>query len=536
MIDILRQFFKSYFLDILLKIKKYRTFPTKEEKSFCDFLKNRLNLSKESNQKILVEGGLIGYGPNYFFRLLTLIDLYINKYNLSPEIMFHGFPTQYNKAKALLREFNLKNYIYSKGSLWLFIQSYFYSIFIFYKINLKNIELKYLKYKNIQIGDFIIDSYLKQYNSPHKNKEIFKFIFESIYLVNFYKKLLNPKIYKIVLVTHTQYVEYGIFARVAFYNNIVVVETTDMQILVSNPFEANKIKYPSFHSSLREMINKQILDINNKEEFLFKSKKHLEDRLNGKFNQYDLKEAYRNKKIYSDLELRKTLNIQNKNPFIFIMAHVFSDAPLSIGENMLFDDYYEWIIFTIKEASLNKNINFIVKPHPSSYIYKEDGIVKNLISEFNLSNIYLAPEDFNTFSLKDLAKTIITARGTVGIEYTSLGIPVILAGDTFYSDFGFTIEPKTKEEYKKVLLNLNNTITLTSFQIDMALMIYGIFSNLNNLENDIITTEVLNYVWGMNGYEVNTNLAYEIITNNLKNFDFRKLSYLSIANEIELFI
>ena len=77
--------------------------------------------------------------------------------------------------------------------------------------------------------------------------------------------------------------------------------------------------------------------------------------------------------MYNIPVIISTLKINNKKPFVFILAHVFSDAPLSIGETMLFSDYYDWLIFTIKQAGLNKDINWIVKPHPSSYIYNEDG-------------------------------------------------------------------------------------------------------------------------------------------------------------------
>ena len=48
----------------------------------------------------------------------------------------------------------------------------------------------------------------------------------------------------------------------------------------------------------------------------------------------------------------------------------------------------------------------------------------------------------------------MTVRGTVGCELACYGIPVITAGNGRYSDEGFTIDPKSKEELYKYIENL----------------------------------------------------------------------------------
>lgn len=535
MIKVLLSFLKHYFLNIFNK-KIYLNL-SENENIFINLLKKEFIFKNETENKILLEGDLIKAGPNYFFRLISLANLYSIKHNLSIDFIFNGYKNYYPKELELCKNIGLKNFIFSRNlfSLKPLFVSYFRSILIYYKHIYQNVDLKYLKYKDIEIGDFIIDSYLKahgiDYSSRYKDIKIFKFIFESIYLVNFYNKILDPNIYKIIIVTHTQYINYGILARLAYKRNIQVIETTDMALLISSPFDKNKVKYPSYHSSLRKMIKTKIINIKNQEEFILKSKINLENRLSGNSKQYDLVAAYSNKKIYSDKELRKVLNISNKNPFVFILAHVFSDAPLSIGENMLFSDYYNWLSFTIKQASLNKNINWIVKPHPSSYVYNEDGIVKEIISNLELDNVFLSPDDFNTSSIKNLAKAIVTARGTAGIEYSCLGIPVILSGDTFYSSFGFTVEPNNKVEYKQILNELPNINDLSQEDINNALIVYGCFIEFSGLENDlIITSELLNNIWGMSGTKIDIENAYAIINSNIKQFGATSWTHLKLAN------
>lgn len=539
MIRVLLSLIKQYVLNIFNR-KTILNLSANEEK-FINLLKKEYVFENIGKNRILIEGDLIKAGPNYFFRLLSLANLFNNKYNLSVDIVFNNYRNNVLKEISMCKKIGLLNFIFTKNifSIKLLLISYFKSVLVYYKYIHSDMELKNLKYMDVKVGDFIIDSYLKfygiDYSSSYKNSKIFELIFESVYLINFYNTTIDPNIYKIIIVTHTQYIHYGIMARVAYKKNIQVIETTDMALLLSDPHNNNKIKYPSYHSSLRSMIKERILNIKNKDEFIANSRMNLNNRLNGKFKQYDLVAAYSNKKVYSDSELRHVLKINNKKPFVFIMAHVFSDAPLSLGETMLFSDYYDWLIFTIRQASLNKDVNWVVKPHPSSYVYDEDGIVKKIISDLELDNIFLSPEDFNTSSIQNLAKAIITARGTVGIEYSCLGIPVILSGDAFYSAFGFTVEPNSKMEYERILKQLPSINCLSQNNISDAFLVYGSFIDLSCLENDpIITSEILNKVWGTNGHQVDIDAAYFTINNNIKQFGASSWSHLKLANSVNI--
>lgn len=538
-VRVLLSLIKHYLLNIFNRNVNIKL--SVNEKNFIDLLKKEYEFENIGKNRILMEGDLIKAGPNYFFRLLSLANLFSKKYNLSIDIAFNNYRNNCLKEISMCKKLGLSNFIFTKkiSSIKLLLLSYFGSVFVYFKYLYSNTELKKLRYVDVKIGDFIIDSYLKSYgidcSSTYKDSKIFELIFESVYLINFYNKIIDPDIYKIIIVTHTQYVYYGILARVSYKKGIQVIETTDAVLLLSNPRNNDKIKYPSYHSSLMSMIKARILNLEDKEEFIKNSKKNLDARLSGEFNQYDLIAAYNNKKVYSDSELRHTLKINNKKPFVFILAHVFSDAPLSIGETMLFSDYYDWLIFTIKQAGLNKDINWIVKPHPSSYIYNEDGIVKKIISDLKLDNIFLSPEDFNTSSIQNLAKAIVTARGTAGIEYSCLGIPVILSGNTFYSGFGFTKEPNSKIEYEQILSRLPNIDGLSQINISDALLVYGSFVDLSHLENDpIITSEMLNNVWGANGYQVDIDKAYLAINNNIRRFGASSWSHLRLANSVNI--
>jgi hypothetical protein len=81
--------------------------------------------------------------------------------------------------------------------------------------------------------------------------------------------------------------------------------------------------------------------------------------------QIDVKAAYADKHQYSLIELKRKLGITNDNPIVFIFAHIFSDTPRGANDKILFIDFYKWLYETIKYVKDLKDINWVVKPHPS---------------------------------------------------------------------------------------------------------------------------------------------------------------------------
>jgi len=86
---------------------------------------------------------------------------------------------------------------------------------------------------------------------------------------------------------------------------------------------------------------------------------------------------------------------------------------------------------------------------------------------------HLADSSFDAESLTYPADTVVTIAGTAGLEYAAYSrTPPILAGTTFYSGFGFTIEPKTEAEYFHVLATIEYIDRLTTIQQNTARMIF----------------------------------------------------------------
>jgi hypothetical protein len=329
------------------------------------------------------------------------------------------------------------------------------------------------------------------------------------------------------------YAEFGLLCRVALMNGVKVIETNDILTLLHEKNDENNL--PTYHSSLNKIIrntfNSESLDIKKLEIREFRGADHLQQRFKSNINSVDSLKAYSGK-VYFKEELTRTLNININTKIGFIGAHIFKDAPHNNGKLLLFRDFYQWLDKTLDYCSTARNINWLLKPHPFSKLYEEEGVIEELLCSKNISNIYICPTDLNTISIRHCADVILTVNGTIALEYACLGIPSILAGFSFYTGFGFTHEPKTVTEYSQMIQNSALIPRLDKQQISKALQTFDIWNEIFDFDNPIITPEVLSNVWG-NEVPRDLGKAYDLISKNLMKFDPKKIKLWNFVKSLE---
>ncbi len=450
-----------------------------------EFLNKFVNLNKpcwsnikDSKNKILIEGFF--NLPNYLVGAATIARAINDVKNYEPIVVGSDNLTKNNEIKKFFNSYGINNYID--------IKSHKFNIFIVLKAIIATLKVyivfpnldMFINYKlnDIKIGDLIYDTHIRQNNRYSKiklwNLSFFKELIKSHFKFYLYSHFIKKYNFKYIILSHKVYVNGGMLARIGIkYGSRIITSAItsvrcyyDYDEIFTNDFKPSK-------EIVTFIINKQLYK---------KTDELLKARFSGNIKQlswvilpenraYDVINAYKNKKIYSSEELYKKLKLNPSCSTVFIMPHAFSDAPHS-NEYMLFRDYYQWFIETIKYVNNIRNINWIVKPHPSSYMYNETGEVEQIIKELKLNNIYLAPSDLSTASVFDISKTVITVSGTVGIEAACLGIKPIIAGKSIYSDFGIAFEPKDKSEYFLTLKNINSITPLSEQKIITAKAIF----------------------------------------------------------------
>lgn len=478
-------------------------------------------IPSDSDKIILIEGLLSSYGVNYLLRTGMVAKAIEERTHFSPMVLFDDYTFKSTETTIGYKSFKIEKFIYLKSfffsNLWNKICSSILAFYTVRKIS-NGAKLLNLQYRGIQIGDLIYDDIIKNVSSVYTidvvDSRYFHFFKEAFYYFGMYNNVLKSGKVKYLVSTHTVYIKYGILARLAMYHGAQVFETNDVHLLHYSKFDPKYNKFsPSYLEGINEWIRAKFSTLDFNSEKAKWVEHYLNNRFLGNFNQLDINLAFKNKKVYNEIELREFLGIKNSYPVVFILAHAFSDAP-HLGKFMIFRDYYDWLTQTLEFIKNIKNVNWVFKPHPSAKLYGEEGVVETLVKEANCNHIFLTPKDFSTSSLKEIASAILTTQGTAGLEFSCFGIPVIITGRPLYAGFGFTNEPKSKEEYFYLLSNIHNIKKLTENQTQDARKVYFLYEEFSLVVNDLIDMDLLKKIWGLDEYADKSD-TYYIVANNL---------------------
>lgn len=204
-------------------------------------------------------------------------------------------------------------------------------------------------------------------------------------------------------------------------------------------------------------------------------------RFQGAIPQHDVVRAFAGHKVIRNrAELCTDYGLNRDLPLVFVMAHVLTDAPHAYAPT-LYQDYEEWVLRTVLALARNPHVNFLVKEHPSVELYGESGILRRMLEKIGWQGRLLR-SNVHTVSVLSAADAVVTCGGTIGIEASSSGIPVVLAARPPYAGKGFTSEPSTVEEYEDLLARrIGELERLTAAQVlrakQVAYVMFELFDN-----------------------------------------------------------
>ncbi len=345
--------------------------------------------------------------------------------------------------------------------------------------NLENFD-NFINYEvdKVKIGKIVYEHYIRFTGHPSLNKFNFKinyFLYKALEYHEYSKEFFKKNKIKYVLISEKQFMPSSIIFQNALINKAKIFAR------VAGPNNVGLRLYndeSEFYKSRYHFSNVLLNDIyeNHLNKVIFYADKILENRFSNSKNKeiQDVKNAdiaFKKKKEFTKKSLCERFGWDEKKPIVIIFDQHYLDG-IYDSERLYFKDTLDWIGSTFKEIKKIKNVNWLIKDHPldpnehhhaKTTTEKE---FKKIIGE--IENIKLFPNDYSAGLLPQIASAILTSFGTVGIEYPCFGIPCILSNNSHYSGNGFTIEPKTKEEYFKYLNNISNLKKLNSEEIGKA--------------------------------------------------------------------
>jgi hypothetical protein len=168
------------------------------------------------------------------------------------------------------------------------------------------------------------------------------------------------------------------------------------------------------------------------------------------------------------------LGIDPSKPAIGLLTNVCWDAQLHYPAN-IFENMLQWIFETIEYFTKRPDLQLIIRVHPAEVTAELPsrqlvvGEIQNKIGSLPPNIFVVAPESrLNTYTLMEACNAVIIYGTKTGVELTSLGIPVIVAGEAWIRNKGITIDPESKADYFAVLDRLPLSTRLSEALVQRA--------------------------------------------------------------------
>ena len=357
---------------------------------------------------------------------------------------------------------------------------------LIYQIKSKS-DLDSLTVDNIWVGDLIYDQYLKSNMLPTinlKSKNFRKLIFEFCLLYLFWSKKLLKKNIKALVISHACYF-IGLPARIATKLEIPTYQATLENIYcLSN----NKLHPSSEFHTYKEDFEK--LDSKIKSSGIKKARERLQLIYEGSV---DVDQPYIKNSAFHEKKTKVKV-LDNKNLIkVLIAPHCFFDSPHGLGKS-LFPDFYEWLDF-IGKLTFVTDYEWYVKTHPNTFTENKE-VIKDFISRYPKIK-YLSDKISHNQLIEEGINVVLTVYGSIGLEYAARNITVVNASiNNPHIAFDFNIHPKSQEELKKIILNLNKYVDINLYSDDVYKCYY--MKYLNYKHNIFIPNykNVVNYMGG----------------------------------------
>jgi len=474
-ISYIKYFFKELLIFNILNNFFFKTkkniFKSREFNNFIDknskFWQKKINPNKNYAKKILVENFI--NQPAYTMSNAVIATYIKNIFNYNiVGLLRKGDYT----GKAIFESYGIKDI------------NYYNNINIFQRLSVLFISLKLIKnskkindfckvkYKNINVGLSAYDAYVRYTGQPSLtfiNSELVYFLSDSIAACIFFDQFLNKKKIKFSVQAETAFSPSNNLFQTCLKKKIKVFTRLGTNTFTIRIYKKWRERY-TYRATFEKKIFDKIYSRRKKhcvKKYDYFHKKEIKDRKFGL--DVAVQDNIIKTKAVTKNNIKKLFNWDNKKIAVIFLHH-FIDGNFHLGPRKTFMDNYTWAKFTINALSKIKSVNWIIKPHPSQYVYKtKDNLQKEIeVLTKNNKHIKVFPRKFTQSSLLNITDFAITSHGTAGVEYLAHGINTVYCDNSFYSNLKFIKMSEGPSNYLKTLKNLNKLKKPTNDMVNKA--------------------------------------------------------------------
>ena len=483
-------FFKFFFSKSFFLLKGTKTYN-------FDYYDNLIH-SNASNGKILITTFVNVYD---YLKYEYLIGIQLSK--IKKENIIILLSNKDINSLDFFKKLGVSKFIYFNDGNFL---SRTFNLIKSYKIlkNIKCIEdFINFTYQDLPVGKMIYTHHCRFSGIPTSSfirPEYFILLSNILIYKKQFEKIVNKYNISNIIESEPQFIPGSVITAVALKKNIYVLS----RVGGNNKISVRRINQISLFYENRWKFNKKIFEeikLKAKEYAIEKGKKIITNRfleIDNVDKEIDQESVMldSSKKIslindYDKNKICKMFNWEYQKPIGIILANDLTDG-LFPGKWGVYRDNYIWLKKTIQEASYNKEMNWLVKPHPNEIKNKVTLTTRNLFKHKKYDkNIVLFPKNYSIKNLPKIVDLVVSNHGSAGYEYPALGIPAITSGETIYSDLNISYEAKNEINYFKYLKNAHEIKKLKSSTIENALIFIFIYSIFTKIDYKFVNPDYL---------------------------------------------
>lgn len=154
------------------------------------------------------------------------------------------------------------------------------------------------------------------------------------------------------------------------------------------------------------------------------------------------------------------MGISDAKPIIGLLTNVAWDAQLHYPANA-FPDMISWVIQTIKYFIDRPDLQLLIRVHPAEitgHLKSRQPVcdeIRRVFPDLTNNIFIIGPESkINTYEAMKICDSVLIYGTKTGVELSSMGIPVVVAGEAWIRNKGITIDISSEQDYTRVLNSL----------------------------------------------------------------------------------
>jgi len=280
------------------------------------------------------------------------------------------------------------------------------------------------------------------------------------------RRLLREVTFTSAVLTHGIYVPWGVVGEVARREGVHVsawnVAYRKRRFIFSHDdtYHHTLMSEPRDHWEQRELSASEDRELT----------KYLASRREGLFDWI----VFHRPRTQDPEEIAARLGIDRSRPLVGLLTNVTWDAQLHYPANA-FPSMVEWLVQTCEYFATRPDLQLLIRVHPaeiSGFPQSRQPVLRELATRIPrlAPNIIVVPpeSDMSTYALMSLCNAAIIYGTKMGVELTSVGLPVIVAGEAWIRNKGLTYDASSPDEYFRILRSLPFSERLGAAQLARA--------------------------------------------------------------------